>query len=198
MKIPQKHLMMCAAVAMVIALSACSGRTEQPAQDTGQVNSESSESAGEVNTEANNEATTAEVSSPDGTAEIVDTDEEADSEAGGDNAAAEGTQELPDVLPTDFPMPDDAHIQLANSGDNDGKKTAMVIYTTEQDMKTVSKMYKDYFEAKKLTDAGQTLDDKNIIIQGTDPETKQQWSLIGGALASKEGTIELTLTWAES
>ncbi|WP_413407666.1 hypothetical protein [Paenibacillus amylolyticus] len=52
--------------------------------------------------------------------------------------------------------------------------------------------------AKKLTDAGQTIDDKNIIIQGTDPETKDVWSLIGGTLAGQEGVIELTLTWTES
>lgn len=74
----------------------------------------------------------------------------------------------------------------------------MVIFSTEQDMQTVSQLYKDYFNAKKLTDAGQTIDDKNIIIQGTDPETQDVWSLIGGTLAGQEGVIELTLTWTES
>lgn len=65
-------------------------------------------------------------------------------------------------------------------------------------MATVSQMYKDYFKQKNLTDAGQTIDDKNLIIQGVDEQNKQSWSLIDGVLASSEDkVIELTLTWME-
>ncbi|KAJ3198049.1 hypothetical protein HK101_009479 [Irineochytrium annulatum] len=135
---------------------------------------------------------------PNGVTETEGTTEPAESDSDSGEEVTAGTNELPGNLPSDFPLPEDATIRLANSGENEGKQSAMVIFTTEQDMKTISKLYKDYFDAKKLTDAGQTIDDKNIIIQGTDPETQDAWSLIGGALASQEGVIELTLTWSES
>lgn len=56
-------------------------------------------------------------------------------------------------------------------------------------------MYKQYF--KSLTDGAETIDDKNIIIQGTDEQRQHGWSVIGGVLAAREGIIELTVTWAE-
>lgn len=155
----RKYVLACAALAMMVALSACSSAADEPS-DTEKVDTEVSSGTGEQ--------------------------------------ATAGTNELPENLPSDFPLPEDATIRLANSGENEGKQSAMVIFSTEQDMKTVSKLYKDYFNAKKLTDAGQTIDDKNIIIQGTDPETQDVWSLIGGTLAGQEGVIELTLTWTES
>lgn len=43
----------------------------------------------------------------------------------------------------------------------------------------------------------QTIDDKNIIIQGQDQEKNTSWSMIGGPLGSQEGAIELTVTWGE-
>ncbi|MED1722971.1 hypothetical protein [Brevibacillus parabrevis] len=43
----------------------------------------------------------------------------------------------------------------------------------------------------------QTIDDKNIIIQGQDQEKNTSWSMIGGTLSSQEGVIELTITWGE-
>ncbi|WP_419889650.1 hypothetical protein [Paenibacillus xylanexedens] len=155
----RNYVLACAALAMMVALSACSSAADEPS-DTEKVDAEVSSGTGEQ--------------------------------------ATAGTNELPENLPSDFPLPEDATIRLANSGENDGKQSAMVIFSTEQDMKTVSQLYKDYFNAKKLTDAGQTIDDKNIIIQGTDPETQDVWSLIGGTLAGQEGVIELTLTWTES
>ena len=39
---------------------------------------------------------------------------------------------------------------------------------------------------------------KKYCYSRTDPDTKQEWSMIGGALASQEGVVELTLTWSES
>ncbi|MEK3745553.1 hypothetical protein NST23_23060 [Brevibacillus sp. FSL K6-0770] len=43
----------------------------------------------------------------------------------------------------------------------------------------------------------QTIDDKNIIIQGQDQEKNTSWSMIDGPLSSQEGVIELTVTWGE-
>ncbi|MEO2257491.1 hypothetical protein ABGV43_11395 [Paenibacillus amylolyticus] len=192
----RNYLYACAALAMMVALSACSSAADEPTGDTEKVDTEVSSGTGEQATNEGasgaSEATTSAVTETEGTTAPADSDSDS-----GEEAAA-GTNELPENLPSDFPLPEDATIRLANSGENEGKQSAMVIFSTEQDMKTVSELYKDYFNAKKLTDAGQTIDDKNIIIQGTDPETQDVWSLIGGALASQEGVIELTLSWTES
>ncbi|WP_340399111.1 hypothetical protein [Paenibacillus sp. FSL H8-0079] len=189
----KKVLMACAALAMVVALSACSSAADEPTGDTEKVDTEVSSGTGEQATnEGTSEATTSGVTETEGTTAPADSDSDSSEQA------AAGNSELPENLPSDFPLPEDATIRLANSGENEGKQSAMVIFSTEQDMKTVSQLYKDYFNAKKLTDAGQTIDDKNIIIQGTDPETQDVWSLIGGTLAGQEGVIELTLTWTES
>ncbi|WP_433745993.1 hypothetical protein [Paenibacillus amylolyticus] len=189
----RKYVLACAALAMMVALSACSSAADEPTGDTEKVDTEVTSGTGEQATnEGASEATTSAVTEMEGKTAPADSDSDS-----GEEAAA-GTNELPENLPSDFPMPEDATIRLANSGENEGKQSAMVIISTEQDMKTVSELYKDYFNAKKLTDAGQTIDDKNIIIQGTDPETQDVWSLIGGTLAGQEGVIELTLTWTES
>ncbi|WP_339166770.1 hypothetical protein MKX75_21610 [Paenibacillus sp. FSL R5-0341] len=189
----RNYVIVCAALAMMVALSACSSAADEPTGDTEKVDTEVSSGTGEQATnEGASEATTSTVTETEGTTAPTDSDSDR-----GEEATA-GTNELPENLPSDFPLPEDATIRLANSGENEGKQSAMVIFSTEQDMKTVSQLYKDYFNAKKLTDAGQTIDDKNIIIQGTDPETQDVWSLIGGTLAGQEGVIELTLTWTES
>ncbi|WP_342552303.1 hypothetical protein [Paenibacillus sp. FSL R7-0652] len=185
------YLLACAALAMMVALSACSTAADQPKGESEKVNSEAASG-------------TAEPAAAEGTSEpTTGTDTEASSTpAASESASGQGdtntVEGLPEYLPKDFPLPDDAAITTANSREDEGKKSAMLIFTTKQDMETVSKMYKEYFEAKKLTDSGQTIDAKNIIIQGTEPDTEQHWSLIGGTLASKEGTIELTLSWSES
>ncbi|KAA8748145.1 MULTISPECIES: hypothetical protein [Paenibacillus] len=189
----RSYVLACAALAMMVALSACSSAAEEPTGETEKVDTEVSSGTGEQATnEGASEATTSAVTETEGTTAPAGSDSDS-----GEEATA-GTNELPENLPSDFPLPEDATIRLANSGENEGKQSAMVIFTTEQDMQTVSELYKDYFDAKKLTNAGQTIDDKNIIIQGTDPETQDVWSLIGGALASQEGVIELTLSWTES
>ncbi|WP_256701716.1 MULTISPECIES: hypothetical protein [Paenibacillus] len=41
------------------------------------------------------------------------------------------------------------------------------------------------------------MDEKNLIIQGTNTGKQEEWSLIGGPLTSQKGVIELTLNWSE-
>ncbi|MGF6352318.1 hypothetical protein ABIE27_000214 [Paenibacillus sp. 4624] len=187
----KKYLLACAALAMMVALSACSSAADQPKGESEKVNSEATSGTSKpAVTENTNEAATntdTEASSTPATSET--------SASKGESSTAEG---MPEYLPKDFPLPDDAKITTATSGEDEGKKSAMMIFTTEQGMKTVSKLYKDYFTDKKLADSGQLIDEKNIVIQGTEPDTKQHWSLIGGALSSQEGVVELTLTWSES
>ncbi|MNP82491.1 hypothetical protein D3C76_1811330 [compost metagenome] len=48
------------------------------------------------------------------------------------------------------------------------------------------------------SDAAQTIDSRNPIIQGYTKDNKQGWSVIGGKLSSQEGVIELTVTWVET
>lgn len=113
-------------------------------------------------------------------------------------SSSAGSAELPDNLPKDFPLPKDAKITTTHSGSTDGKKTAILIFTTKESIDAVAKLYKDYFNGKLGRDAAQTIDEKNIIIQGFTQDNKQSWSMIGGKMASQEGVVELTVTWAET
>lgn len=113
-------------------------------------------------------------------------------------SSSAGSAELPDNLPKDFPLPKDAKISTTHSGSTDGKKTAILIFTTKESIDAVAKLYKDYFNGKLGRDAAQTIDEKNIIIQGFTQDNKQSWSMIGGKMASQEGVVELTVTWAET
>lgn len=110
--------------------------------------------------------------------------------------AADSVEKRPTYLPTDFPIPDDAVISTSHQEENDGKKSVLLMFTTKGSMETLSQTYKQYFDAKSLTNAGSTIDEKNLIIQGTDPKTKQVWSLIGSPQAGKD-VVQLTLTWSE-
>jgi len=79
---------------------------------------------------------------------------------------------------------------------NDSNKSVLLVFTTKESMSTVTKLYKDYFKTQNLAEDTQTIDDKNIIIQGDNQASKQSWSMIGGLLSSQEGVIELTVTWS--
>jgi hypothetical protein len=102
---------------------------------------------------------------------------------------------LPEYLPNTFPLPQDADISTSHSAIVDGKKTALLIFTTQEDMSSITKLYKDYFKTQKLDDSNIIVDNKNIIIQGDNIEKGEDWSVIGGALS--EGGIELIVTWSE-
>lgn len=105
--------------------------------------------------------------------------------------------DLPKYLPADFPLPDDAEILLSNSEENDGKKYVFLTVRSKQNMDAITSLYTTYFEKRKLEDDAQTIDDKNIIIQGESPTYSEYWSLIGGLLTDSDGVIELVITWEE-
>ncbi len=103
--------------------------------------------------------------------------------------------ERPEYLPKDFPLPDDAEITTSHSEQNDGKKSVLLIFKSQEKLDKLAGTYKQYFEEQGITDASETIDEKNLILQGdTDAES---WSLIGGTLSTQEDTVELTLTWSE-
>ncbi len=162
--------------ALVMALGACSTNAENTPSETSSDNMQSEA----VNTEING-ATNAPVS-----------------EKETNEALAAGEEKVPASLPKDFPLPQDVEITTAHSSETDGKKSVLLIFSTKESMADVSKLYKDYFDAQKLDEAGQTIDDNNLIIQGMNMEKKHSWSMIGGPLASpQEDIIQLTVTWAE-
>ncbi|WP_018887574.1 hypothetical protein [Paenibacillus massiliensis] len=167
----------CATLTLMTILSACS---TQAAQESGDSN----------NTVSNGSNVPAAES-------IADTSKASTSAAKPAEAEVNQNKQLPENMPADFPLPADAKIELAQSGEQGGKKSVMIIFTTPEDLKAVSDMYKDYFATKAMTDAVETIDEKNIIIQGTDTEAHEKWSLIGGVMASKDGSVELTMTWSE-
>jgi len=107
---------------------------------------------------------------------------------------AQGT-EIPEYLPKDFPVPDDAEITTTHSEQNDGKKSVLFIFKSQEKLDSLAKTYKKYIQDKGVKDMAETIDDKNLIIQG-DSDT-ESWSLIGGVLSSQKDTVELTLTWSE-
>ncbi|MGO4547347.1 hypothetical protein AB4Z29_21420 [Paenibacillus sp. 2TAB23] len=109
-----------------------------------------------------------------------------------------GAEKVPAYLPKDFPLPQDAEITTAHSSETDGKKSVLLIFSTKESMTSVTKTYKDYFDAQELDEAGQTIDDNNLIFQGINAEKKHSWSMIGGPLASpQEDIVQLTVTWTE-
>ncbi|ANY70364.1 hypothetical protein BBD42_30595 [Paenibacillus sp. BIHB 4019] len=102
----------------------------------------------------------------------------------------------PDYLPADFPIPDDAVIINSTENIDNGKKSVLLVFKTKEGFDKLGQSYKDYVNEKKLEDGAQTIDDKNIIIQGT-ISGSEFISIIGGKLASEEGVSELTVSWTE-
>lgn len=103
--------------------------------------------------------------------------------------------ERPNYLPKDFPLPEDAEITTSHSQQNDGKKSILLIFKSQEKLDKLAKTYRQYFLDQGVTDTAETIDQKNLIIQGdTDAES---WSLIGGVLSTQEDTVELTLNWSE-
>ncbi|WP_028588943.1 hypothetical protein [Paenibacillus massiliensis] len=165
----------CATLTLMTILSACSTQAAQESGDSNNTNGSKVPAA----------------------ESIADTSKASTSAAKPAEAEVNQNKQLPENMPADFPLPADAQIELAQSSEQEGKKSVMIIFTTPEDLKAVSDMYKDYFATKAMTDAMETIDDKNIIIQGTDTEAHEKWSLIGGVMASKDGSVELTMTWSE-
>lgn len=112
-------------------------------------------------------------------------------------AAGAASEGLPENLPEDFPLPEDAVISVSHSEENEGKKAALLIFKTKESMESVTKTYKDYFADKLGSEAVQTIDEKNLIIQGNSPDNTQVWSVIGGELSAEPGMVELNITWSE-
>ncbi|WOV83801.1 hypothetical protein PGH26_13095 [Sporosarcina jeotgali] len=140
--------------------------------------------------------------SAEGLAEASETDaskekENTSSNANSTDGNGEAASNLPKYLPEDFPLPSDAEISHIHSEQTDGKKYVYFRIRSKESMDSVTSMYTNYFEKRKLEDAAQTIDQRNIIIQGESPTYSEYWSMIGGALTDSGGVIELTVSWEE-
>lgn len=89
----------------------------------------------------------------------------------------------------------DAEITTSHSEQNNNKKSVLLIFKSQEKLDKPADTYKQYFQDQGVTDVTETIDEKNLILQGvTDAES---WSLIGGVLSAQGDTVELTLTWSE-
>jgi len=197
---------------LVVIISACSNASA-PANPSNESTPETNNTTDTTNTESatpattdteSSDMTTEPASTPDSSTEATDPateNSDATTNSGSMNekgpVAADSVEKRPTYLPTDFPIPDDAVISTSHQEENKGKKSVLLIMTTKGSMETLSQTYKQYFDAKSLTNAGSTIDANNLIIQGTDPKTKQVWSLIGSPQSGKD-VVQLTLTWSEN
>lgn len=167
------------AFSFALSLAACAPETEAVSQE---------------DTTGNVELASEKVDEKTAEVEVL---EQQDSPNSSTETVTKANAKLPAYLPADFPVPDDVEITMSNSGQDEGKKSVLLIIRTKEDIDTVTSMYTTYLEGRKLEDAAQTLDAKNIIIQGESPTNSEYWSMIGGSLASEEGVVELTINWEE-
>ncbi len=97
-----------------------------------------------------------------------------------------------DILPADFPIPDDAVIDTSQQTYIEGQHSILLVFHTKSSMETLAKTYDEYFRIVNMDQAIQTLNEQQLSVQGTEPVTAQQWSLTGAPTASKD-TVEVTV-----
>lgn len=102
-----------------------------------------------------------------------------------------------DILPVDFPIPDDAIIDTSQQTYIEGQASLLLVFHTKSNMETLAKTYSEYFRILNMQDAIQTLNEQQLSIQGTEPGTVQQWSLTGAPVVSND-TVEVTVTVVEN
>lgn len=97
-----------------------------------------------------------------------------------------------DMLPADFPIPDDAVIDTSQQTYINGQQNMVLVFHTKSSMETLAKTYNEYFRIINMDQAIQTLNEQQLSVKGTDPATTQQWLLTGAPDASKD-TVEVTV-----
>lgn len=168
------------ALALVLALGACSPKVETEAEAV----TEAKTSEQEVVTgslEENTETEVVEENSATASSEIV----------------TKGNARLPKYLPADFPLPDDAEIETSRFEQNEGKKSVLLIMRTKEDMVTITSMYTTYIDTRNLEDATEITSADSITIRGESPTNSESWAIIGGSSDSMDGVIDLTIRWEE-
>ncbi|MEK3877146.1 hypothetical protein [Paenibacillus sp. FSL M7-0420] len=184
----KKLIMSLSLTLSLLALSACGNAEDKPSTESMQTTAPTAESVQTPVPTTEAEQTPAPTAEPEQTPEAT----------AGSNETAAGSADLPKYLPEDFPMPENVtETILSNAEENEGKKTALLIFRTTDSMESVTKLYDDYLASKLGDQSVKTIDPKNLIIQGKTKDDKQSWSIIGGPLASQEGTVEVNVIWSE-
>jgi hypothetical protein len=178
----RKWLTFLCPIALAVVLGACSGTTEE---------------TNNLSAATEQATSTAEAEHPAPTATLEPAQTANAEPAPSEAPSGESDTDLPQYMPEGFPFPDDVKITTSYGAENEGKKSVMLIFETEQSMKDVTKLYNDYFKSLNLKNMAQTIDDSGLIIQGNSQEEDEAWSLIGSPLVSREGIVELTFTWGE-
>ncbi|MBT2290600.1 hypothetical protein J7E73_15980 [Paenibacillus albidus] len=107
------------------------------------------------------------------------------------------TIERPVYLPKDLPIPAGASVTLSDGKLENGKKSSMLIYETQESMNRLGTTYKEYVKDKSLEQDTQIIDPHNMIINGK-VDNAYSYSIIGSSLDSKPGTSEVIVTWLEN
>lgn len=194
----KKLIMALSLTLSLLVLSACSNSANAPSAEPSQDAAPTAEAvatpAATTEPEQTPAATDEPEQTPEASAELEQTSEQSD--AGGSTAS--GSVDIPKELPEDFPMPDNiTETVLSTTSKNEGKTSVMLIYRTSDSMEAVTKLYDDYLTTKLGDQSVKTIDPKNLIIQGKTKDNKHSWSVIGGSLASQEGTVEVNIIWSE-
>lgn len=103
----------------------------------------------------------------------------------------------PQYLPGDLPIPAGAGITYTEGEAVDGKKSAMLIYETEESMTQLGNTYTQYVKDKELEQGTQIIDEDNLIINGK-VAGDYSYSIIGSSSAAKPGGAEIIVTWIEN
>ncbi|UQZ33166.1 hypothetical protein C2I18_06105 [Paenibacillus sp. PK3_47] len=120
-------------------------------------------------------------------------------EAGGTDFHTLAQEEVsaPQYLPGDLPIPAGAGITYTEGEVVGGKKSAMLIYETEESMALLGNTYSQYVKDKELEQGTQIIDEDNLIINGK-VAGDYSYSIIGSSSAEKPGGAEIIVTWVEN
>lgn len=120
-------------------------------------------------------------------------------EAGGAefHTLAQEKVSTPQYLPGDLPIPAGAGITLTEGEVVDGKKSAMLVYETEQSLSLLGNTYSQYVKDKELEQGTQIIDEDNLIINGK-VAGDYSYSIIGSSSAAKPGGAEIIVTWIKN
>ncbi len=114
-----------------------------------------------------------------------------------EDLSSNSDNQIPEYLPSGFPLPEDAVIEMSLSDLKDGKKAALLVYMTkEEDLESLSELYEDYFKSQNLEDSQYILNDRNLLIMGKNMEQGYDWALKGGILIDDLG-VQVTVNWSE-
>lgn len=99
-------------------------------------------------------------------------------------------------LPADFPLPKDAKTTSLIENMVDGNKKVVLIYTTKENLTTIGKSYKTYYQNKNLTQKSEDIQADEFSILGRE-EGKYAVTITGNVSSDNKDLNEVTVIWGE-